>query len=71
MKKDENDLAINILSNKITNLLGNFADIEEDSRQGEILQEKIETLVEVKDQISMGNNELAKKVIQKRNDGIL
>lgn len=71
MKKEENDLAMNILSNKITNLLGNFSTVEEDSKQGEILQEKIETLVEVKEQISLGNNELAKKVIEKRNNGIL
>lgn len=71
MKKIETELAMNILSDKINNLLGQYSEMEEDSIQGGKLQEKIETLVEVKDQVLNGNDVLAQKVITKNNQGLL
>ena len=71
MDNKKTDLAINILSENILNLLNNYEDLPEDSKQGEKIQEKLETLAEVKEQVSLGNEELTKKVIDKRNMGIL
>ena len=71
MKKVETDLAVDILSDKITNLLGEYSTIEEDSIQGEKLQEKIETLVGVQEQVLNGNEVLTQKVIEKKSQGIL
>ena len=71
MNKKEKKLAMNILSENINTLLGNYSNLPEESKQGEKIQEKIETLLEVKDQINLGNVNLMKKVIDKRNMGIL
>lgn len=71
MNNKETDMAINIISENITNLLNTYATLPEDSKKGEELQEKLETLAEVQNQIYLGNEELTKKVIDKRNMGIL
>ena len=71
MKNKKTDLAMNILSESIANLLNNYETLPEDSEQGKKLQEKLETLAEVKEQVSMGNGELTQKVINKRKMGIL
>lgn len=71
MKKLESEMAMNILTHKINNLLTDYSALEEDSEQGEKIQEKIGTLIEVKEQIDIGNDDLAKKVIEKRKQGIL
>lgn len=70
MEETKKDLAIEILSENMNNLLNKYTEIEE-GVETEKLQEKLEVLAEVKNQVSIGNDKIINKVIEKRNMGIL
>lgn len=70
MEDKRKDLAIEIVAENMNDLLNKYTEIEE-GIESEKLQEKLEVLAEVKNQISIGNDKIINKVIEKRNMGIL
>lgn len=71
MEKEKRDLATNIVSENMNNLLNKYVEIGENTINDDKLQEKIEVLAEIKHQVYLGNEPIIEKVIEKRNKGIL
>lgn len=70
MENRRKNLAIEIVTKNMNELLNKYTEIEE-GIESEKLQEKLEVLAEVRNQVSIGNDKIINKVIEKRNMGIL
>lgn len=66
----ELELAIDIITGKIAELLNKFA-ITQDKQESKILKEKINVLQQIKDELYLNNYSIAKKVLNKSKRGIL
>lgn len=66
----EVELAIDIITGKITELMNQFA-ITQDKQTSNILKEKIHVLQQIKDELYLNNYAIAKNVLDKSKRGIL
>ncbi len=70
MDSEKIDLAIEVINNKISELMNDFS-IEKDKNKSKELEKRIDVLQEIKDQVYVGNEEIIEKVITKSKEGVL
>lgn len=70
MDSEKIDFALEIINNKISELMNKFS-LEKDKNKSKELENKIDILQEIKDQIYVGNKQIINKVITKSKEGIL
>lgn len=64
------EIAINIIMNNIAELTQKFS-VTKDEKESNELKNKINVLNKIKDEIYLGNENIIKKVIEKKQKGII
>ena len=69
MDSEKINYAKNIVNEKMAELVKQFSTEKDDAKSQE-LEKRIDLLQEIKDQIVMGNDQVIKKVIMKKEEGV-